>query len=331
MNRTRVRNSNQESRELVPWFASAIHRRERTAWAAIASPRPSSPTPSFVLPLMLTRAGAMPSASATVRAASRRRNRASFGRSAIDHDVHVADRRIRPRDDRRRARAAGRGSTRPSTAGRCRESAGRCRRRPAAPSIASVDGVAHASASEWPSRPRSNGMVTPPSDRADVPRPGDADRSRCRRAPAALPRPGPPARAIASATGRSSGVVILMFVGSPRPGGRVAGALGERRLVGRVDAGRPAPARREARRAGTPAASARDRSPRAAASRQRIAGVATCRPPSRAASPCRAPAPPPARRRLSAAAAIVRAIRSALANGRAASWMTISRSARSRR
>src|SRR5436190_24176940 len=35
------------------------------ACAAIASPRPSSPTPSFVLPLMLTHSRAMPSAPAT--------------------------------------------------------------------------------------------------------------------------------------------------------------------------------------------------------------------------------------------------------------------------
>src|SRR6185369_6790311 len=52
------------------------------AWTAIASPRPSSPTPSLVFPLMLTRSAEMPSAAATFAVmASIYGN--SFGRSAM--------------------------------------------------------------------------------------------------------------------------------------------------------------------------------------------------------------------------------------------------------
>ena len=105
-----------------------------------------------------------------------------------------------------------------------------------------------------------------------------ADRAprRCGRRPSASRRSPRPAA-------RSSGVVILMFDGSPSTRRTaMAGALGQRRLVGRVDARRPARARRAARRGGTPAASARDRSRRAAASRATISGR---RPPSQPRGP----------------------------------------------
>ena len=50
-----------------------------TAWTAIASPRPSSPTPSFVLPLMLTSAARIPRASRQVPRASHRHSRRASG------------------------------------------------------------------------------------------------------------------------------------------------------------------------------------------------------------------------------------------------------------
>ena len=103
----------------------------------------------------------------------------------------------------------------------------------------------------------------------------------------------------------------------------MAGALGQRRFVGRVDAvARRARARRAARRGETPAASA----PEDRLARQRLAHERSA--PDRAAAvaadrrftvsrACTAASAAPD----SAAAAIVRAIRSALANGRAASWI----------
>ena len=125
------------------------------------------------------------------------------------------------------------------------------------------------------------------------------------------------ASAIASAERRDpSGVVILMFVASPSTR-RTACPARSASVASSVASTRRAPSGVAAgRRAGTPAASARDRSSRAAASRGRSVRLSrprrSRRPASTAdldtASPCRAPEPPPRRARLSAAAAIVRAI-----------------------
>ena len=104
------------------------------------------------------------------------------------------------------------------------------------------------------------------------------------------------------------------------------GALGQRRFVGRIAAAARAP--RAGSRVETPAASAPERSTRAAASDGRSVCLPAdphwrIVPASRtAASPCRAQACAASAAPDSAAAAMVRAIRSALANGRAASWIT---------
>ena len=232
-------------------------------------------------------------------------------------DVHVADLETRARTTCRRAARAGPGSTRPSTADRYRESDGRCRRQPRRQeSRRSPRGTRRRRPSAR-AAPRSNGIVHAAEDRAGGPRPGDAGRSRCRRASAAG---DPAARAPRNrfghgqVLGRRDLDVRRLALDEPH---RVAGALGERRLVGRVDAAlRRAPARRAAlapKRLGRLREVDRLARQRFDDERVPVAGRA---------SPCRAPAAPPARRPLSTAAAIVREIRSALANGRAASWIT---------
>ncbi len=86
-----------------------------TAWAAIASPRPTASTPSLVLPFTLTRLASMPSAAATARL-DRVAVRSDLRALEDDDDVDVLDRRGRGREPGRRPPSAARCSTRPSTA-----------------------------------------------------------------------------------------------------------------------------------------------------------------------------------------------------------------------
>ena len=181
------------------------------AWAAIASPRPMASTPSLVLPLMLTRAASTP-----IARCDRQTHRVDVIaklRRLEDHGhVDVADLEpAAPRPAPRRA-AAGRGSTRLSSADRNLENEGRCRRGTRRP--------------EWRRSPHGRrrrrrsgrGRRAPTGSsrrrrRAGARRRGDAGRSRYRARPV---RAGAvDDRAIASASGRSSGVVILMFDASP--------------------------------------------------------------------------------------------------------------------
>ena len=180
----------------------------------------------------------------------------------------------------------------------------------AAPSTASVTAWQTMSASEWPSRPSSNGTVDAGQHQAAGRAPGDAGRSRCRcaSAPAAGAALGPQI-----AGGRD------LHVGRPRP----PPAARRRRPV---RPGRPRRWRRRRRpRANAAASTSRrerlrrlhqvDRPRAAACSPTHTRAVA--RP--RRASPCRGRAPPARPRRRRRTASIMRSIRAALTNGRAAS------------
>ena len=126
------------------------------------SPRPVKPSPSLVVALMLIEPAAQPQIDGDVG----------------DHRGHVRRELRRLRDDRRvdvaelesargapaaRPGAAARGCRHPCTPRRCRGNACRCRLAPNAPRIASQIAWSSTSASECPARPRSNGIVTPPS------------------------------------------------------------------------------------------------------------------------------------------------------------------------
>ena len=138
----------------------------------------------------------------------------------------------------------------------------------AAPRIASVAAWQTTSASEWPSAPT---VATESVDAAEHERPAldqpvqvVADAR-----PASAGRVGSRSHA-PRAPSRSSAVVIFTFAAIALDDVHgVAGALGQRRLVGRLDAGPPERDRvPRARRAETPAASAPGRSSRAEASRR---------------------------------------------------------------
>ena len=132
------------------------------AWTAIASPRPTASTPSLVLPLMLTRVGVDAERRGDATRASRRRRSRASGARAITVTSTLPTSKPLLGDERDGAPQQVEARRRPSSADRCRESAGRCRPAPAAPRIASVTAWQTTSASECPSAPRSNGIVTPP-------------------------------------------------------------------------------------------------------------------------------------------------------------------------
>ena len=192
---------------------------------------------------------------------------------------------------------------------------------PAAPRIASVTAWQTTSASECPSAPRSAGIVTPPRT-SGRPRRAGAGRSRCR--PVATP---PDGCTRARARARSAAVVIFTFAASPSTtctrcparSASVASSVA-------VDAGS---AQRDRRRQHLAAERLRRLRQIDLLARDRLDdhGVAVAR----RASPCRSPAPRRSPRRARRAASIARAIRSAVTNGRAASWTsTMSRSAATR-
>ena len=155
------------------------------------SPRPMKPMPSFVVAFTFTRPDRAPAR--RPGAAPSRSRSASFGRSR-DHghvDVHDAPPRAPPHagDAAQQLDAVGARAS----AGRRRESARRCRRARPRRAARRSPRAASTSASEWPSRPRSPGISTPPrtSGRPPAKRCG---RSRCRSG-AALIRAAPPALA----------------------------------------------------------------------------------------------------------------------------------------
>ena len=136
-------------------------RSSATACAAIASPRPTASTPSLVLPLMLTRGRRCRARRRRARA-SRRRTARIFGARGSTVTSTLPTRSRCARRARRRARSRSRLDAsfhRGSVSGKCRPMSPR----PAAPRIASVTAWQTTSASEWPSAPRSDGIVTPPS------------------------------------------------------------------------------------------------------------------------------------------------------------------------
>ena len=174
--------------------------------------------------------------------------------------------------------------------------------RHAAPRMASVTAWQTTSASEWPSAPRSDGIVTPPST-SGRPRRAGADRSPVPARPvrAGVPLPAGDRLGQRQILRRRDLDVRRLALDQAH---RMPGALGERRLVGRVASPRQRQRIARARRGETPAASARERSSRAAAFRSRSGsppdaseGQPDARPsaPQRA-SPCRAIRAPPPRR-----------------------------------
>ena len=199
---------------------------------------------------------------------------------------------------------------------------------PAAPRIASVTLADHVGI-RVPERAALGGNRDAAEDQRPALRPADAGRSRC------PPRPvrAAPATTVFVQSASAIGQILRrrdLDVGRLRLRrcARVPGALGERRLVGRLDAG-VAERQRVAQHVAAKRLRRLREIDRLARQRLRtnVSGTRAVRP-CRArcagpvASPCRAPAAPRAPRRTSAAAAIVREIRSALANGRAASWIT---------
>ena len=260
--------------------------------------------------------------------ASRRRAAQSFGRSAITVDVDVDDREAAlarrcaaARDSRSRLDAS---FQRGSVSGKCR---------PMSPSRGRAEnrvghGVAHDVGVRVAEQPAVEGdrhaaeNQRPPLDQpvqvvagADAP-PGRRTRIR--------PRPVA-SRAIASATVRSSGVVILMLRGSPST--RRTGCPARSASVASSVASAPGLGQRE--RVAQHVAAERlrrlrqDRSARAAASRSRTAGPSPVPRFTVSLRRQRASAAPTRR-----AAAIVRAMSAALANGRAASWITTTSTSR---
>ena len=116
---------------------------------------------------------------------------------------------------------------------RCRESAGRCRPAAAAPRIASVTAWQTASASEWPSSPLSNGMVTPPrmsgrppAQPMQVVAVADAQRRHacCRAAP---DKPLGRRKILGSRDLQVAGIAVHQVHA-------MSGALGQHRFIGRV-------------------------------------------------------------------------------------------------
>ena len=193
---------------------SGCDRSSATAWAAIASPRPDRVDAFVGLALDADAVGVDAERVGDGSRASRRRSRASFGRSSDDR----RRRRCRPRspcsrdDAPPRARSRSRLDAsfhRGSVSGKCR---------PMSPSRRGAEnrvghGVAHDVGVRVAEQPALERNRRRRRESADGPRRADAGRSRCRRAPARRRRrraarsPRPPRR--------SSGVVILMFVASP--------------------------------------------------------------------------------------------------------------------
>src|SRR5690606_25031939 len=130
-----------------------------TAWAAIASPRPTASTPSFVLPLTLTADTSSPRTSAT-RWRIAGRCGTSFGRSSTTVTSALAGRH--PPAARIATERLSRSS--PATSFHCGSVFGKCcpmSPRPVAPNSASASAWQTTSPSECPSGPRSDGSRSP--------------------------------------------------------------------------------------------------------------------------------------------------------------------------
>src|SRR5262245_2957752 len=130
------------------------------AWTAMASPRPISPRPSFVFPLMLTRSSDTPRTAARL-ARIWSMYGASLGRSrmTVASTLPTARPSARTTSTARLSRST---LEAPFHRGSVSEKWRPMSPAPAAPRIASVTAWHTASASECPARPRSKGIVTPP-------------------------------------------------------------------------------------------------------------------------------------------------------------------------
>ena len=146
---------------------------------------------------------------------------------------------------------------RPSRSGRSAGTTGRCRPRPSAPKIASVSACRPTSASEWPTRPRSNGMAHAAERDAVAGAEGvHVEAVAGRGCPCA-----PPMRARPLEVGGGGDLEVrLVARNDARPQARRRGRPRRRRPPRRRGPG----ARRGSRRSGSPAASARARGRRAA-------------------------------------------------------------------
>ena len=151
------------------------------ACTAIASPRPSSPTPSLVFPLMLTRSIDRRRARAARFARIASMYGASFGRSSDHRDVDVADLEAPARRTIATARPS---RSRLDAPFHCGSVSGKCR--PMSPSARGAEnrvghGVAHRVGVGVPERARARTESSRRRGSAAGPRRAGAGRSRCPR------------------------------------------------------------------------------------------------------------------------------------------------------